>query len=85
LTAESPGTAGPTDDSDADADPDGVLWDVLSAAPDQGTPTAHLILATGMSRRTLYRRLGDHIQAGRVIQVSRGRYRAARPEDRNSP
>jgi hypothetical protein len=85
FAAEPPDTAGPTDGSDAGADPDGILWDVLSAAPDQGTPTAHLMIATGMSRRTLYRRLNDHIQAGRVIQVSRGRYRAARPEDRNSP
>jgi S-DNA-T family DNA segregation ATPase FtsK/SpoIIIE len=77
-------TADP-DHSDAGRDPDTVLWDVLVAAPDQGTPTAHLMIATGMSRRTLYRRLHDHIKAGRVIQVSRGRYRATRPDARNSP
>jgi S-DNA-T family DNA segregation ATPase FtsK/SpoIIIE len=76
-------TPGSTDNSDAGTDPDSVLWEVLSAAPDQGTPTAHLTIATGMSRRTLYRRLNDHIKNGRVIQVSRGRYRAIHLDDRN--
>jgi hypothetical protein len=60
-------------------DPDTKLWDALSGAPEQGIPTAHLMIASGMSRRTLHRRLNDHITAGRVIQVSHGRYRAATP------
>jgi hypothetical protein len=78
--ANAPGVA---DDSDPGRGPDRILWDVLSAAPDEGIPTAHLLIATGMSRRTLYRRLNDHIKSGRVIQISRGRYRAVLPHDRS--
>jgi S-DNA-T family DNA segregation ATPase FtsK/SpoIIIE len=65
--------------SKAAASPETLLWEVLTGAPAKGIPTAHLMIATGMSRRTLYRRLNDHIKAGRVIQVSRGRYRATNP------
>ena len=37
--------------------------------------------ASGMTRPTLYRHLAAHADAGRAIQVSRGRWRAASTED----
>jgi predicted DNA-binding transcriptional regulator AlpA len=39
--------------------------------------------ASGMSRPTLYRRLAEHAQAGRAVQVSRGRWRACTTEGPN--
>jgi hypothetical protein len=36
---------------------------------------------SGMTRPTLYRHLAAHAQAGRAIQVSRGRWRATTTED----
>jgi S-DNA-T family DNA segregation ATPase FtsK/SpoIIIE len=71
---------GSDDRSGPARDPDLALWDALSGAPEQGIPTTHLMIASGMSRRTLYRRLKDHIKTGRVIQISHGRYRATRPD-----
>jgi S-DNA-T family DNA segregation ATPase FtsK/SpoIIIE len=73
-------TPSPDDRGGYVRDPDLALWDALTGAPDQGIPLAHLMIASGMSRRTLYRRLKDHIRAGRVTQVSHGRYRATNPE-----
>jgi S-DNA-T family DNA segregation ATPase FtsK/SpoIIIE len=60
-------------------DPETILRDALSGAPEEGIPLAHLLIATGMSRRTLYRRLRDLARTGVIIQVSRGRYRTAEP------
>jgi S-DNA-T family DNA segregation ATPase FtsK/SpoIIIE len=57
-------------------DPDAVLWDMLTAAPSEGVPVPHLIQATGMSRPWIYQRLRELSDADRVIQVSRGRWRA---------
>jgi hypothetical protein len=57
--------------------PDAVLWEMLAAAPDDGIPVPHLMLATGMSRPWIYQRLRELADTGRVIQVSRGRWRAA--------
>ena len=37
--------------------------------------------ASGMNRTTLYRHLIDHSRAGRAVQVSRGRWRAAGTEE----
>ncbi|MFC4908416.1 FtsK/SpoIIIE domain-containing protein [Actinomadura gamaensis] len=58
------------------ADPDAALMAVLSGAPDEGTPVQILIQATGMSRPWIYQRLRQQAEAGHVIQVSRGRWRA---------
>jgi predicted DNA-binding transcriptional regulator AlpA len=59
--------------------PDAVLWEMLTAAPDEGIPVSHLMVATGMSRPWIYQRLRDLANGRRVIQVSRGRWRAPRP------
>jgi hypothetical protein len=61
---------------DAEDGPDAVLWELLTAAPDEGIPVPHLIQATGMSRPWIYQRLRNLAGASRVIQVSRGRWRA---------
>ena len=53
-----------------------------SARPPRRAPTSPNSCAlTGMSRPTLYRHLAQHAQAGRAIQVSRGRWRATTTED----
>ncbi|HEU5156028.1 MAG TPA: FtsK/SpoIIIE domain-containing protein [Streptosporangiaceae bacterium] len=57
--------------------PYAVLWEMLAAAPDEGIPVPHLMQATGMSRPWIYQRLRDLADEGHVIQVSRGRWRAA--------
>lgn len=61
-----------------------TLWLALCIAPDEGSDIGHLMRETGMSRPTLYRHLREHAQAGRAVQVSRGRWRA-RPADEPSP
>jgi hypothetical protein len=53
------------------------LSSALSAAPERGISVPELMKITGMSRRTLYRRLTDYVTTGRAIQVRRGHYRAA--------
>jgi len=63
-------------DSEQETGPDAVLWAMLAGAPDEGIPVAHLMMRTGMSRPWIYTRLRDLTEAGRVIQVSRGRWRA---------
>ena len=63
----------PERDQDA---PDAHLWAALCAAGDDGAGIDELLRASGMSRPTLYRRLAEHLRAGRVVQVSRGRWRA---------
>ncbi len=60
-----------TDDSDT------VLWDMLTAAPDDGCTVPRLIAATGRSRPWVYQRLRELADTGRVTQVSRGHWRAA--------
>jgi len=60
-----------------------ALWSALCMAPDEGTEVGVLLTLTGLSRPTLYRHLREHAQAGRAIQVSRGRWRA-RSTDRPS-
>ncbi|WP_395110271.1 cell division protein FtsK [Actinomadura sp. SCN-SB] len=59
-----------------DGTSEAILWAMLSGAPDEGTPVSHLIAGTGMSRPWIYQRLRDLTKTGRVIQVSRGRWRA---------
>ncbi|HEX3955627.1 MAG TPA: hypothetical protein VHZ03_03230, partial [Trebonia sp.] len=46
---------------------------------------AELMRASGMTRPTLYRHLAGHADAGRAVQVSRGRWRAARAGDGSEP
>jgi S-DNA-T family DNA segregation ATPase FtsK/SpoIIIE len=63
------------------ATPEGALWLALCTAPDEGADIAELMRLSGMTRPTLYRHLAAHAQAGRAIQVSRGRWRATTTED----
>jgi S-DNA-T family DNA segregation ATPase FtsK/SpoIIIE len=60
--------------------PGALLWLALCIAPSEGASVAELMSASGMNRTTLYRHLTDHQRAGRAIQVSRGRWRAATTE-----
>ena len=69
--------AGGQDDTTAED----ALWFVLRTAPDEGSDAGELMRATGMSRPTLYRRLREHAEAGRAIQVGRGRWRASTTEE----
>jgi len=62
---------------DGTVTPGAMLWLALSAAPAEGASIADLMRSSGMNRTTLYRHLIDHSRAGRAVQVSRGRWRAA--------
>jgi hypothetical protein len=42
---------------------------------------AELMTACGRGRRWIYYRLGELADMGRVVQVARGAWRAARPAD----
>ena len=53
-----------------------MLWTALVLAPRDGTTVPDLMTATGMSRPWIYLRLRELTGQGRVIQVSRGRWRA---------
>lgn len=61
----------------ADDAPEVILWAALSLAPDQGATVPELMTATGMSRPWIYQRLRALVERGQVVQVSRGRWRAA--------
>jgi FtsK/SpoIIIE family len=63
-------------DEHAEKGPEVVLWAMLTGAPPEGIPVPHLVQATGMSRPWIYQRLRELADAGRVTQVSRGRWRA---------
>jgi hypothetical protein len=56
--------------------PEVILWAELITAPPEGVTVPDLMTATGMSRPWIYLRLRDLADAGHVIQVSRGRWRA---------
>jgi hypothetical protein len=60
-----------------------TLWLALCAAPPEGTEVSELMRMTGWKRTKLYRNLREHADAGRAIQVSRGRWRARTPEERS--
>jgi S-DNA-T family DNA segregation ATPase FtsK/SpoIIIE len=60
------------------------LWQALRNAPEAGLAVSKLVKITGMSRPTLYRRLSDYADTGRVVQVGRGRYRATTPQTDDS-
>jgi S-DNA-T family DNA segregation ATPase FtsK/SpoIIIE len=59
--------------------PDSALWAALLAAPPEGREVWVLMAACGMSRSWVYRRLAEHADAGRAVQVTRGCWRAATP------
>ena len=75
------GEPGETPDAYQPGTQEDALWAALRDAPHEGADIAELMRASGMTRATLYRRLSAHADAGRVIQVSRGRWRAARAGD----
>jgi hypothetical protein len=52
------------------------LWTALCTAPDQGIAVGDLMRVTGMTRPTIYRHLREYVRTGRVMQVSRGLWRA---------
>ncbi|MCO5968264.1 FtsK/SpoIIIE domain-containing protein [Actinoallomurus soli] len=58
-------------------DPEQAFWTALLEAPDEGLSVSQLMKITGMGRTWVYSRLQEHAHAGRVQQVSRGRWRAA--------
>jgi S-DNA-T family DNA segregation ATPase FtsK/SpoIIIE len=72
-------TASPAEDAEQPADPDVALWAALLAAPPSGAPITDLMHVTGKGRTWVYDRLSAHSDAGRVTQVSRGRWRALTP------
>jgi S-DNA-T family DNA segregation ATPase FtsK/SpoIIIE len=63
-----------TEDAD---EPEIVLWAALVVAPPEGTTVPDLMAETGMSRPWIYLRLRELAEQGQVVQVSRGRWRAA--------
>jgi len=69
------------DDHDTQPETDDALWLALLQAPDEGTDIGDLMRITGWKRTKLYRHLREHAEAGRAIQVSRGRWRARTTEE----
>jgi hypothetical protein len=78
VNPDEPADVRDSDDSTTTMD---ALWLALVLAPDEGTDIAQLMSASDMSRPTLYRHLAQLARDGHVIQVSRGRWRAATTED----
>jgi S-DNA-T family DNA segregation ATPase FtsK/SpoIIIE len=68
-------------DSDDSTTARDALWLALVLAPDDGADIPELMHASGMPRPTLYRHLAQLAREGQVVQVSRGRWRAATTED----
>jgi DNA-binding transcriptional ArsR family regulator len=58
-----------------------TLWLALSMAPNDGAEIGELTRLTGMSRPTLYRHLAQLAKSGRVVQVTRGHWRAATTDE----
>jgi hypothetical protein len=61
--------------------PDALLWTALCSAPEGGVPIADLVTVTGMSQRWVHYRLRALASVGRAVQVRRGVWCAARPDD----
>jgi AcrR family transcriptional regulator len=79
--SERPQTAEPaTADVEHPASPETALWAALRRAGPHGVSVTDLRAQTGMSRPTLYRHLRAHAQAGRVVQTTRGYWRAVTPQ-----
>lgn len=51
-----------------------ILWNALRDAPEQGRSVRQLMTVTGMGRSWVYARLQEHATAGRVTQITRGRW-----------
>jgi DNA segregation ATPase FtsK/SpoIIIE, S-DNA-T family len=77
VTAPEPASAEP---AGPPADPEVLLWTALLGPPPEGLSIAALRRATGKGRTWIYDRLQQHTDAGRVTQVSRGRWRAHNPD-----
>jgi DNA segregation ATPase FtsK/SpoIIIE-like protein len=58
-----------------------TLWTALCAAPAEGIAVGDLMRVTGMARPTIYRHLREYVKQGRVVQVSRGLWRARTTEE----
>ena len=71
--------AAPVPAPEPDHDPEVTLWTALLHAGPDGMSIPALIDTTGMSRSWVYGRLHHHADAGRAVQVSRGRWRALDP------
>jgi hypothetical protein len=56
--------------------PEEMLWAALALAPAEGMTVPDLVHYTRMSRPWVYLRLRELLARGRVVQVSRGRWRA---------
>ena len=82
--AATPGEPGDAPDGYDTTTPEDALWVALCDAPDDGADIAELMRLSGMTRPTLYRHLAAHADAGRAVQVSRGRWRAATTGDGTS-
>jgi hypothetical protein len=67
-------------DANTDDGPAALLWAALFLTPEEGVPVADLVIATGMSHRWVNYRLRALADAGRVIQIRRGVWRAADPD-----
>jgi hypothetical protein len=77
AVAGEPDQQGAIASSDGDTpgdDPAASLWATLEAAPENGITVRELINSTGMGRTWIYSRLHEHVAAGRVIQITRGRW-----------
>ena len=79
-TGEADEDTGIVDAEIVEDDPENVLWAALRHAPPEGMTVPDLMRATGMRRTWVYDRLQTHADAGRVIQVTRGRWRAHRTD-----
>ena len=82
--AESPESApeqGNPEDEEEAPEMGSALWEALCAAPAEGLATSELMRITGWKRTKLYRHLREYAEAGRAIQVSRGRWRAQATEE----
>ncbi|MCQ4081140.1 FtsK/SpoIIIE domain-containing protein [Streptomyces sp. RB6PN25] len=66
------------DEVTAEAGPETALLQALNDAPLDGRSVADLMRVTGMGRTWVYGRLQEYAAAGRVVQVSRGRWRSRR-------
>jgi DNA invertase Pin-like site-specific DNA recombinase len=67
-------------------DPREVLWDALRAAWKDGATGKELIEATGMSTTWVYKRLQEHVRAGRITKTSpAGAWRITNPGEQAPP
>jgi DNA segregation ATPase FtsK/SpoIIIE-like protein len=76
-----PASDNPAEPEEAQETTESALWQALCAAPAEGWGTGELMRITGWKRTKLYRHLRQYAEAGRAIQVSRGRWRARATEE----